>query len=237
MEMRLSLACLLALGCDAGAPPKPAPPPPEPPMQVASVITNDHGEPRPPVKEDLARYLQSVPGSGAIVATFETNYGNIHCELFPDKAPLAVANFIGLATGRKAWRDPTSQGLRLGVPFYDGLIFHRVIPEFMIQGGDPQGRGTGGPGYQFVNEDSSWSMPAGALAMANAGRDTNGSQFFIMESGDRQDLAHQHTVFGQCVDLEVIKRIARVPRAQNDKPTQDVTIEHVTFSRGMDPWH
>ena len=160
--------------------------------------------------------------------------GTLTCELYPDKAPVTVANFIGLATGKKLWRDPKSGEHKHGRPFYDGLTFHRVIAGFMIQGGDPAGVGTGGPGYTF--DDEIWDgahVGPGVLAMANAGtrggRGTNGSQFFIME-GDRPDLSDKHTVFGKCAELDVVKAIARVKTDRLDKPVEPVTITRVTTS-------
>src|SRR5262249_21339908 len=148
-----------------------------------------------------------------LIAKIKTSLGTLTCELYPTKAPVTVANFIGLATGKKAFLDAAT-GTTERRPFYDGLIFHRGIPEFMIQGGDPRGNGRGGPGYDF--DDEIWEgahVRPGALAMANAGtrngHGTNGSQFFVME-GDRPDLDSKHTVFGHCAELGLIKRIARV---------------------------
>ncbi len=161
-------------------------------------------------------------------AIIQTTMGNIRCTLFPDKAPEGVANFIGLATGKKAWADPVSHAKKQGVPLYDGTIFHRVIPNFMIQGGDPTGTGYGDPGYKFKNETSpelTFDRP-GRLAYANAGADTNGSQFFITEVPN-SSLNGGYTIFGQCSDLEVVKRIARVNRGARDKPTTPVIIKHI----------
>ncbi|MEO8551133.1 MAG: peptidylprolyl isomerase [Kofleriaceae bacterium] len=236
--MRLLCVCLLVSACDAGAPP-PTPAPSAMPIVAPPPAPPDADDPRPPTREDLDRYLRGFPRGGTLVAKIETSEGTLHCELFPDRAPLAVANFLGLATGQKAWRDPTSGTVQHGVRFYDGLTFHRVIPEFMIQGGDPLGRGVGGPGYQFADETfDQGTMEPGTLAMANAGRDTNGSQFFVMEEGSsRPDLVAHYTRFGHCSELDVIKQIARVPRDRSDKPIRTVTIEHVTFTRGTDPWH
>jgi peptidyl-prolyl cis-trans isomerase A (cyclophilin A) len=192
---------------------------------------------RPPVAADLAEYVKDIKGSGALQATIETSLGTIHCQFFDDKAPMTVANFVGLATGKKPWKNPKTGNVEKGKPFFDGLTFHRVIPGFMIQGGDPLGEGVGGPGYQFGNEfDRSLSMGPGALAMANAdnpavGRvGTNGSQFFIME-GARPDLIGHHTVFGQCKEVDVVKKITAAP-AQDTKPSPPVTITKVTISRG-----
>jgi cyclophilin family peptidyl-prolyl cis-trans isomerase len=161
-------------------------------------------------------------------AIFETSAGNITCTLFPDKAPLTVANFIGLATGTKEWKDPKTGKMMKGVPLYNGTIFHRVIPNFMIQGGDPTGTGMGDPGYSFKDEFSpglTFDQP-GRLAMANSGPGTNGSQFFITEV-PTPHLNNHHTIFGQCQDLDVVKKIARVPVGPNDKPLDPVKIIRV----------
>lgn len=180
----------------------------------------------PPAASHLADYLADLPGSGKqLVATFETPKGTITCDLFPDRAPMTVANFIGLATGKKAWKNPSNGNLEVGKPFYDGLIFHRVIPQFMIQGGDPLGKGFGGPGYQFGDETSpNDRMEVGTLAMANAGPATNGSQFFITEVVP-MGLDGKHTIFGKCKEIEVVKAITGVPRDANDKPETPVTMK------------
>ncbi len=153
-------------------------------------------------------------------AIIETTAGNITCTLFPAQAPLTVANFIGLATGTKAWKDPKTGKMVQGVPLYNGTIFHRVIPEFMIQGGDPVGNGSGDPGYSFKDEFSpslTFDQP-GRLAMANSGPNTNGSQFFITEV-PTPHLNGKHTIFGQCQDLDVVKKIARLASdPRNNRP-------------------
>jgi cyclophilin family peptidyl-prolyl cis-trans isomerase len=155
------------------------------------------------------------------------------CQLFPDKAPIGVENFIGLATGTKDWKNPVSGATKHGVPLYDGTIFHRVIPSFMIQGGDPAGNGSGDPGYKFKNEVSSdllFDKP-GRLAYANAGPDTNGSQFFITEVAVPH-LNGGYTIFGQCDDptVELVKQIARMATdPRNDKPFRPVKINHITI--------
>ena len=161
-------------------------------------------------------------------AVIQTSMGDIHCTLFPDKAPIGVANFIGLAEGTKEWKNPVSGAKKTNTPLYDGTIFHRVIPGFMIQGGDPAGTGMGDPGYRFPNETSPDLKfdRAGRLAYANAGPDTNGSQFFITEAA-YPSLNGNYTLFGQCSDPDVVKRIANVPRDSNDKPRTRVVIEHV----------
>jgi len=164
------------------------------------------------------------------VAIIHTTAGDLHCTLFPKQAPIGVANFIGLATGKKDWTDPKTHEKKHGVPLYDGTIFHRVIPEFMIQGGDPIGTGTGDPGYQFKNETSSdltFDRP-GRLAYANAGPGTNGSQFFITEV-PYPSLNGGYTIFGQCDDaaLTLVKQIARQSRDSNDRPVRPVKITHI----------
>lgn len=226
--MRLALACFILTACDAGAPPPPKPKPvvPAKPVDAAPI---DHSV-RPPTKADLVDYLKAIPGPGDVVATIRTSEGTLHCDLFPDRAPITVANFIGLAMGKKAWMNPSTGNVEVGKPFYDGLTFHRVISDFMIQGGDPEGRGTGGPGYSFDDEPTKGAFGPGTLAMANAGPNTNGSQFFIMD-GTRADLSGHYTLFGHCADLDVVKRIARAPRDGGDKPTSPVTITKVAFSR------
>ncbi len=161
----------------------------------------------------LAAPVAAVPAGGpggALYATFETSAGKIGVKLWPDRAPRTVENFVGLARGTKPWTDPRT-GRPSTRPLYDGTVFHRVIPNFMIQGGDPLGTGTGTPGYRFADEihpDDAFSRP-GLLAMANAGPDTNGSQFFITEVATPHLNGH-HTIFGEVVcGLGLVGRIAR----------------------------
>jgi peptidyl-prolyl cis-trans isomerase A (cyclophilin A) len=176
--------------------------------------------------------VHHVP-AGQPTAIIETTAGNMTCTLFPDKAPIAAENFIGLATGKKEWTSPTGVRKR-GVPLYDGTIFHRVIPGFMIQGGDPKGDGTGDPGYKFKNEVSSdllFDKP-GRLAYANSGPDTNGSQFFITEVATPH-LNGGYTIFGQCDDATValVKQIAAMARdPMNDRPFRPVKIIHIKIT-------
>jgi cyclophilin family peptidyl-prolyl cis-trans isomerase/outer membrane protein OmpA-like peptidoglycan-associated protein len=189
-------------------------------------------EVRPPDTADLATYTRAIKGKGALIATIATSQGALHCQLFDDKAPATVANFIGLATGQKPWTDPRTGKIVRGRPFYDGLGFHRVIPRFMIQGGDPLGNGTGGPGYQFDDELApELTHQPGTLAMANAGPSTNGSQFFIDEI-EAPWLNNRHTIFGKCKEVDVIRRITGVPRGPADRPEVPVTIQRITIARG-----
>ncbi|HET9992217.1 MAG TPA: peptidylprolyl isomerase [Kofleriaceae bacterium] len=226
--MRLVAACMVLFACDAGVPARHVPRDAKPDAPA------DASPPEPvraPERADLARYTANLPGTGQLAVAIETSAGTLHCTLFAESRPVTVANFVGLATGKKPWLDPTSGTIQRGKRFYDGLTFHRVIPEFVIQGGDPLGRGTGGPGYQFANEIvNDGVMKAGALGMANAGPGTNGSQFFVMEE-PRPELVPNFTFFGQCDELEVVKRIARVPRDSADRPTTPVVIEHVTVMK------
>ena len=171
------------------------------------------------------------------VAVFNTTAGTLRCTLFEKETPVTVENFIGLATGKKDWKNPASGVTKHNTPLYDGTIFHRVIPEFMIQGGDPLGTGTGDPGYRFQDEfveTLKFDRP-GRLAMANSGPGTNGSQFFITEDSTHSfHLTGHHTIFGQCDDASValVKKIARLPKGPGDKPLTPVRIVHLTIVRG-----
>ncbi|HEV3513788.1 MAG TPA: peptidylprolyl isomerase [Candidatus Sulfotelmatobacter sp.] len=174
-------------------------------------------------------------------AIIHTTAGNMTCTLFPDKAPIGVANFIGLATGTKDWKNPVSGAKKHGVPLYDGTIFHRVIPGFMIQGGDPAGTGSGAdPVAPFKNETSPdllFDKP-GRLAYANAGPGTNTSQFFITEvpfTGSQASVLNGHyTIFGQCDEASValVKQIAAMSRDSNDRPYRPIRINHISIQRG-----
>ena len=166
-------------------------------------------------------------------ATLHTNHGDITVELYPNHAPETVANFVGLATGKREWTHPKT-GEKTSDPLYDGVIFHRVIPGFMIQGGDPIGMGTGGPGYQF-DPELAFTEPY-LLAMANAGksrgRGTNGSQFFITVA-PTEWLTGKHTIFGKVADDQskaVVDDIAAVATGPGDRPVEDVVIESVTVT-------
>jgi peptidyl-prolyl cis-trans isomerase A (cyclophilin A) len=170
------------------------------------------------------------------VAVIQTTAGNFRCVLFKDEAPLTVENFIGLANGTKDWTDPVTGFKKHHVPLYTATIFHRVIPNFMIQGGDPAGTGMGDPGFKFkdeVHDDLLFDRP-GRLAMANSGPGTNGSQFFITEV-PVPHLNGNHTIFGQCDNINLVQKIAREPRdPRDDKPLDPVTIVHINFE-GVKP--
>jgi peptidyl-prolyl cis-trans isomerase A (cyclophilin A) len=165
-------------------------------------------------------------------ANFETSEGNFKVRLFDKEAPETVANFVGLAEGTKEWLDPDTRE-RKKAPFYDGVIFHRVINGFMIQGGDRLGQGTGGPGYKFADEfhPQARHSKAGMLSMANAGPNTNGSQFFIT-LGPTPHLDNRHSVFGEVVDgLDVVKKIGAVPTGGQDRPVKPVTIKTIKIEK------
>jgi peptidyl-prolyl cis-trans isomerase A (cyclophilin A) len=168
-----------------------------------------------------------------LTATLDTSAGRIVVRLFPDHAPKTVSNFVDLAEGGREWTDPRTRRATTG-KLYDGTIFHRVIPDFMIQGGDPLGTGTGGPGYKFADEihpDLQFSRPY-LLAMANAGPGTNGSQFFITTASTPW-LNGKHTIFGEVIEgADIVDRISRVKTGNNDRPVEDVVIESVVVDRG-----
>ncbi|HZQ19234.1 MAG TPA: peptidylprolyl isomerase [Terriglobales bacterium] len=191
-----------------------------------------------PAAKPAARRSTSAAAPAKPTAIIDTTAGKMTCTLLPDKAPIGVANFIGLARGTKDWTNPFNGKKMHGVPLYNGTVFHRVIPEFMIQGGDPLSTdpsraGMGGPGYKFKNETSPdllFDRP-GRLAYANSGPDTNGSQFFITEV-PYPSLNGGYTIFGQCDDpsVEVVKQIARMPRNMaNDRPDDPVKINKITI--------
>jgi peptidyl-prolyl cis-trans isomerase A (cyclophilin A) len=169
-----------------------------------------------------------------LYATLSTSQGDIRLQLFPNHAPKTVANFVELAEGKREWTDPRN-GNRTSDRLYDGTVFHRVISGFMIQGGDPLGTGTGGPGYRFNDEihpELGFTRPY-LLAMANAGPGTNGSQFFITVS-KTPHLNMRHTIFGEVADQDsrdVVDRIAKVSTGRNDRPVEDVVLESVEVQR------
>lgn len=178
----------------------------------------------------LAQAAIGLPEKGALTATVRTSRGDVKCKLFDDKAPVAVANFVGLARGTRPFKDKNKWVTR---PAYDGTTFHRVIKGFMVQGGDPAGTGRGEPGYVF--KDELWAGGKhdrpGLLCMANRGPDTNGMQFFITDAS-APHLDRSYTIFGECAPVSVVHAIANVPTDANDHPEQEVTINKVEISRG-----
>jgi peptidyl-prolyl cis-trans isomerase A (cyclophilin A) len=205
----LAGACLHAMGQQSTPPAAPAPELPDAP--TATIV---------------------LPNGPTVV--MDTSMGRITCQFFQKQAPNAVANFIALAEGTRDWTDPKTNRLVHNKRFYDGTTFHRVIPEFMIQGGDPTGTGMGNPGYQFDDEfdpNLNFDQP-GRLAMANSGPNTNSSQFFVTEL-PQDSLNQKYTIFGQCDDasVAVVKAITRVERDPNDKPLSPVVLEKVTIVR------
>jgi len=174
--------------------------------------------------------MTRTPGTYAV---FETSEGSIVCRLFEKDAPKTVANFVELSEGKRVWTHPTTHK-KTTDPLYHGTIFHRVIPGFMIQGGDPMGTGFGGPGYQF--EDETKGSPhrfdkAGKLAMANSGPNTNGSQFFITVA-NTDWLTGKHTIFGEVVEgYEVVEKISKVAKNRQDRPNKDVVVKSVKIER------
>jgi peptidyl-prolyl cis-trans isomerase A (cyclophilin A) len=167
-----------------------------------------------------------------VYARFATTEGNFTIQLFDKEAPNTVENFVGLAEGSKTWKDPRS-GQKMNTPYYDGLIFHRVIDGFMIQGGDPTGTGSGGPGYTFADEFSPQRRhdKPGILSMANAGRNTNGSQFFIT-LGPTPHLDNRHSVFGEVVEgMDVVRKIGSTKTGPGDRPDKNVVIDSIKIER------
>jgi cyclophilin family peptidyl-prolyl cis-trans isomerase len=178
----------------------------------------------------------------ALWAKLETSMGSILCSLEATKAPQTVANFVGLAEGTKEWIDPKTRERKRGVPLYDGTIFQRVIPDFMIQGGDPLGNGTGGPGFAIADEfHPELRHKAGTLSMANSGPNSGGSQFFITEV-PTPHLDDRHAVFGYCEPLDLIQKMARVPKRPGgmpgepaSRPAEDIVLKKVSIHRGVKP--
>ena len=168
-----------------------------------------------------------------VTATLHTNRGDIEVELYREKAPTTVDNFVGLATGEKAWEDPETGETVEGEPLYDDVVFHRVIEDFMIQCGDPTGTGRGGPGYTFDDEfhEELTHDEAGVLSMANRGPDTNGSQFFITLSATPH-LDGRHAVFGSVTDgMDVVREIGNVSTDADDRPTEEIVLESVSVDQ------
>jgi len=189
-----------------------------------------------PATSSTAKPTTPAAPKQPIQALIQTTAGDFNCTLFPDKAPITVDNFVGLATGTKDWKNPVNGATMHNRPFYDGTVFHRVIPNFMIQGGDPLGNGSGGPGYSFRDEQSDLTFDQpGRLAMANSGPNTNGSQFFITEV-PTPHLDGHYNIFGQCDNNDLVKQIARAATdPRNDRPFTPVKIVHVKITNPNKP--
>jgi len=169
----------------------------------------------------------------SVYAKFDTSEGTFTARLFEDLVPKTVENFTGLAEGTKTWTDPRNNTKVTDQPYYDGVIFHRVIAGFMIQSGDPLGQGIGGPGYQFADEFAPElrHTKAGILSMANAGPNTNGGQFFIT-LGPTPHLDNRHSVFGEVVEgLDVVQKIGSTKTGPRDRPVKDIVIDKLTIER------
>lgn len=207
-------------------------------QQSAPAPASNNPQPAEELPDAPTATTQAMTLPNGPVVVMDTSMGRITCQFFQHEAPNAVKNFIELAEGTRNWTDPVTMKVQHNKPFYDGTTFHRVIPGFMIQGGDPSGTGNGDPGYAFDDEldpDLSFDRP-GRLAMANSGPNTNGSQFFITEQA-YPALDMHYTLFGQCDDasVEVVKAIARVPRDGNDKPLSPVVLRKVTIVQPNNP--
>ena len=220
-------------------PVKPSPPPPRPGVVLRKKGVPPHPQPTAPDPMpdfSLEQALEGIEGEGDLYAIIKTTFGRLYCKLFPDKAPKTVATFVGLARGIRPWWDGW-KGEWVKRPFYDGLTFHRVIPGFLIQGGDPWGTGEGGPGFYIPLEaDPSLSHDGpGVLGMAHLPGDpnTNGSQFYITD-GKAPHLNGKYTIFGRCNPTKLVSIIARVPqtgREGGNRPLTDVVIEWIKIKR------
>jgi peptidyl-prolyl cis-trans isomerase A (cyclophilin A) len=216
-------------------PPAPAPvmPPADPPTATEPKVHGSSPAPRSqPPAENPGPWQQKALQGQELFATMDTNQGTIVLRLFSKDSPLTVANFVGLATGEQTWTDPKTNEVKKGTPLYQNVIFHRVIPDFMIQGGDPLGQGIGSPGYNFEDEVQNGRTfdKVGLLAMANRGPGTNGSQFFITTSTPGH-LTGRHTIFGEVVKgYEVVEAISKVPTAGPNRPVKDVVVKKVKIT-------
>ena len=212
----------------------PAPSPSQ--NEVKQTSQQDQPPPKvqPPAPSRLELFTVSLgkPINGELVAQINTSKGTLHCTLFEQDAPITVTNFVGLAMGKLDWISPSTQEHMTQQPFYDGLHVFRVIPDFLIQTGDPLNTGTGGPGYTIPDEivDTLRHDKPGVLSMANAGPNTGSSQFFITAQA-APHLDGKHTIFGQCAPKDIIFKISRSPADAQDHPVEPVTIDSITFSR------
>jgi peptidyl-prolyl cis-trans isomerase A (cyclophilin A) len=240
--------CIASIGCDEPAKDKQAKPdaapwaPPAPSASETPLPASASAQPSKPTDETidplygkftLEDALKDLPGSGKLMAEIDTSAGKLTCTLFDDKAPITVANFVGLARGLRPYKDPPTGKFVKG-PAYDGSSFHRVIGKFMIQGGCPKGEcAPGGPGYAFGDEiwDGATHNKAGQLCMANSGPHTNGAQFFILDGKSEFLDKLGHTIFGECKPTTVVHKIATTATDNKDKPKTPQVIKKVTIRR------
>jgi peptidyl-prolyl cis-trans isomerase A (cyclophilin A) len=216
----------------ATAAPSPTPPPaPQGPKVPAKPVATVPVSADDPLKGSfsLADATQGISGSGALIATMDTDLGKLDCKLYEDKAPLTVANFVGLARGTRPWKDPDGKWVKK--PAYDGTIFHRIIKGFMIQGGDARGTGSGEPGYVIPDEiwENAMHDRAGLLCMANRGPNTNGAQFFITDAS-APHLDRGYTIFGECSPEEMVHKLASV-EVIGERPKTPPKIKSIKIKR------
>ena len=253
MRNAASFAALFVLAaaqaaCSKGAPPEPTSVRADPAVASAAAnatvaqpgaqptVTVSSAKGQDPLggRFSLAEAVRDIPGQGALLATIETTKGSLTCKLFEDKAPITVANFVGLATGKRPWKDPSTETW-VSRPAYDGTTFHRIIKGFMIQGGDAKGNGTGEAGYVIKDEiwDGAKHDRAGLLCMANRGANTNSAQFFVTDD-KAAHLDHGYTIFGECAPVDTVHAIASVP-VLGERPASPVNIKKVTIAREKPP--
>ncbi len=214
----------------AATPVQPTPPPaPKVPARPVAAVVPAADDPLKGTFS-LSDATQGLSGTGALVATIDTDLGKLECKLFDDRAPLTVANFIGLARGTRPWKDPDGKWVKK--PAYDGTIFHRIIKGFMIQGGDPRGNGSGEPGYVIPDEiwENAMHDRPGLLCMANRGPNTNGAQFFITDA-KAAHLDRSYTIFGECSPEEMVHTLASV-EVMGERPKSAPKIKSIKISRG-----
>ncbi len=219
-----------------GAGPRPGrvlPTPEQAPTNAADPIVPAHPRPTTPDPRhgdfSLGQATEGMGAGDTLNAEIETNYGTFNCELWPDRAPNNVANFVGLARGRREFWDPVL-GQWIARPYFDGTNFHRIIPGFMVQGGDILRSGHGGPGYEIADENVRSHNEGGLLCMANHGPNTAGSQFFVLETA-KDHLDGSYSVIGKCDPVALVTAIAAAPRNPTDRPNSPIMIRHVRISR------
>ena len=250
MLNRHSLCCCLVLAACKSSPPEPEPPPaeqaaPSTPAETTQAAAQPTGAPPPPKptppvapssddplggKFDLADATKGLAGKGKLIAEIHTDQGKLDCELYDDKAPITVANFVGLARGLRPFKDPGGKWVKQ--PAYDGTTFHRIVKGFMIQGGDPSGTGKGQPGYVIPDEvwEGARHDQRGLICMANRGKNTNGAQFFITD-GAAPHLDGGYTIFGKCTPDAVIEKLA-ASEVQGDRAVNPPKMKKVVIKRG-----